>query len=105
MRVIRRLAWIGTVAAFVLFAACVSEAEQEEPAVQQVEPTERSSTSALQGSSLTPPPGDVWYEGSRPSPNCFWTCLNGTHGERTIVGAVNCQRACERACGHTCLLR
>lgn len=109
MRVMKMVQRVGVVAMFTLFAllaACVGDAEPESSAVQQ-EPkvSERSSESSLGTSSLTPPRGESWYEGPRPSPNCFWTCLNGAHGETTTVGDINCQRACERACGHTCLSR
>lgn len=127
MRVMKRAQWIGVgamlalVAMLAMVGSCVSNDEpespaaqqelagQQEPAVQQVQQdpamSERASERSLGVMSLYPPPGEAWYEGPRVSPNCFWTCLNGAHGEATLIGVRNCPHACQLACGHPCTLR
>ena len=52
-----------------------------------------------------PNPGEVWYGGSD-SPNCFWTCPNGTSANATAADEFACVNLCQTTCGRRthCLL-
>lgn len=52
-----------------------------------------------------PDPGQVWFGGSG-SPNCYWTCPNGTSANATAADEFACVNLCQTTCGRRthCLL-
>lgn len=94
----------------VLPAACVEPQEPitdpaipHEAAQEQAATVQEKSPVDVPEVFFWPAPGNACYQDCSTSPNCVWTCNNGSMGGSNVSSANGCRNACKAACGASTL--